>query len=65
MPTSDAALVGVALQLLQREGLVTPSRQTKSKVWLPDRSAGPRVRAFLNSPRVGDDPLIEACKNLS
>ncbi|MEV8363999.1 NACHT domain-containing protein [Streptomyces niveus] len=65
MSGTDAILVTPALELLQREKLVFPTRQGKNKIWLPDRSAGPRVRNFLSSPRVGDDPLIEGCKSLS
>ncbi|MFF9626363.1 NACHT domain-containing protein [Streptomyces griseosporeus] len=58
MSGNDAALVAPALQLLQQEGLAVATRQGKNKIWLPDRSAGPRVRQFLASPRVGDDPLV-------
>ncbi|MGW7335704.1 NACHT domain-containing protein [Streptomyces sp. NPDC054808] len=65
MTPSDAALVPKALQLLQQERLTTPTRQGKNRIWLPDRSAGPRVRHFLSSPRVGDDPLIALSRSLS
>ncbi|MFJ8745835.1 NACHT domain-containing protein [Embleya sp. NPDC127516] len=64
MSASDAALVSPALQLLQHENLVFATRSGKNKVWLPDRSAGPRVRAFLDAPRVGDDPLVEGSKEI-
>ncbi|GAA3348250.1 hypothetical protein GCM10020358_66010 [Amorphoplanes nipponensis] len=60
MKTADARLVQPALRLLERENLVFRSRVGKSLIWLPDRSSGPRVRAFLLSPRAGDDPLVEA-----
>ncbi|WP_395294741.1 NACHT domain-containing protein [Kitasatospora hibisci] len=65
MSATDAALVAPALRLLQREGLVFATRQGKNKIWLPDRSAGPRVRAFLEAPRVGDDPLVNGSKGIS
>lgn len=64
MNPQDARLVPSALRLLQQEGLVAPIRHGKSKIWLPDRSSGPRVRAFLRSPRSGDDPLGEASSHL-
>lgn len=65
MSQAEAGLVREALKLLQREGLAFPSKQTRSVVWLPDRSAGSRVRAFLASPRVGDDPLVREARELS
>ncbi|GHF86701.1 hypothetical protein GCM10018790_75200 [Kitasatospora xanthocidica] len=64
MSATDMALVAPAMQLLQRENLVFATRQGKNKIWLPDRSAGPRVRAFLDAPRVGDDPLVEGSKEI-
>jgi hypothetical protein len=65
MSQEEAALVKEALRLLQREGLAFYSKQTRSAVWIPDRSAGPRVRAYLEAPRVGDDPLVKASRALS
>jgi len=65
MSQAEANLVKDALRLLQREGLAFYSKQSRSVVWLPDRSAGPRVRAFLEAPRVGGDPLIPAARALS
>lgn len=65
MSGTDAALVAPALKLLQREGLAFETRQGKNKIWLPDRSSGPRVRNFLNSPRVGDDPLVAGSKEIT
>jgi hypothetical protein len=65
MAQDEAGLVKEALRLLQREGLAFYSKQGRSVVWMPDRSAGPRVRAYLEAPRVGDDPLIKAARELS
>ncbi|WP_432082003.1 NACHT domain-containing protein [Streptomyces sp. WAC 04229] len=65
MGGNDAALVTPAMQLLQQEGLAVPTRQGKNKIWLPDRSAGPRVRQFLAAPRVGDDPLVSGSRYLA
>ncbi len=65
MSPKDAELVKPAMQLLQREGLAIATQLSTSLVWLPDRSAGPRVRTFLSSPRIGDDPLVRGVKDLS
>ena len=65
MKQADANLVQPALRLIEREQLVFRSRVGKSLIWLPDRSAGPRVRAFLLSPRAGDDPLVELSADLT
>lgn len=65
MSQADQQLVEPALRLLKREGLAVPTKMGGgSLVWLPDRSAGPRVRAFLSSPRLGDDPLVVESKTL-
>jgi hypothetical protein len=65
MSQDETGLVMDAMRLLQREGLAFYSKQGRSVVWMPDRSAGPRVRAYLESPRVGDDPLINLARELS
>ncbi len=65
MSTADRELVRPALRLLERERLAVATRLGTSIVWLPDRSAGPRVRRFLESPRIGEDPLVAGAKALT
>jgi hypothetical protein len=64
MDQKDRELVQPVLKLLQAEGLVVGTRLGTSLVWLPDRSAGPRVRAFLKSPRTSNDPLVAGSRAL-
>lgn len=64
MSTKEQALVRPAIKLLEREKLAVATRLGTSLVWLPDRSAGPRVRAFLEAPRVGHEPLVAGAQAL-
>lgn len=58
-------LVTDALELIRSEGLAHPYRTGGKAVWIPERSAAPRVRAIFAAPASSSDKVLQRARNLS
>ena len=57
--------VDPVLELIKREELAAPSRQTHNVVWIPDRSKANRAVRLVQSPQTSVDPLLDEAARLA